>query len=469
MPLRFVPADRAAAEAASSRLADVEIRIAAEPQSLRGVLFDASGSRAFAESLFRVLADGGSVSGEHSTLSGEAFVPLAKEGTSLEPRVLALEQSNSTILYGASWILKLLRKLEPGPNVELEVSKFLAQATPRPKVPEPAGALQLKSESGTQTLAVVSEYIESRGTAWSVTLEALFTFFERVLTDDASLPMVALPNASDAECDEAVPEALQRLASPSFTLVGLLADRTAELHRALGRKTQEPGFGQEPFTLLHQHSLYQTAHTALARCFKKLRERERNLPDDAAALVKSVTRAERVIDERLRRITQGKVSVTRIRSHGDYHLGQVLFTGDDFVIIDFEGEPGRPVSDRRYKRSPLRDVAGMLRSFAYAAETALRSERVRPEDRARLAPWVEAFRAWCCVSFVRTYLAGIQGEAYCPSNRATARLLLDFYELEKVLYEIDYELNNRPDWLIVPLAGLARIAQIAPVSAPAPR
>ena len=470
MPLRFVPAARTAAEPPSSLLANVEIRIAGDQQSLRGALFDASGSLAFAESLFRVLVDGQPLAGEHSTLSGEAFVALTKEGRSLEPRLLALEQSNSTILYGSSWILKLLRKLEPGPNVELEVGKFLTQATPRPWVPQPAGALQLNSESGTRTLAVVSEYIESRGTAWSVILEALFTFFERVLTSEASLPTVALPSASNAECDEAVPEVLLQLASPTFTLVGLLAERTAELHRALGRKTQEPGFGQEPFTLLHQHSLYQTAHTALARCCKKLLERERNLPADAAALVKSVTSVERVIDEQLRRITQGKLSVTRIRCHGDYHLGQVLFTGDDFVIIDFEGEPGRPVSDRRYKRSPLRDVAGMLRSFAYAAETALRSERVRPEDRARLAPWAEAFRAWCCVSFVRTYLAGIEGEAYCPTKPATARLLLDFYELEKALYEIDYELNNRPHWLIVPLAGLARIAQIAPgVSVPAPR
>jgi maltose alpha-D-glucosyltransferase/alpha-amylase len=140
----------------------------------------------------------------------------------------------------------------------------------------------------------------------------------------------------------------------------------------------------------------------------------------------------------------------------------VLFSGDDFVIIDFEGEPGRPVSDRRYKRSPLRDVASMLRSFAYAAETALRSERVRPEDRARLAPWAEAFRAWVCVSFVRSYLAGIAGEAYCPSSPAAASLLLEFYELEKALYEVNYELNNRPHWLAVPLAGLSRIAQINP-------
>ena len=460
MPLRFVLTDGATPDVSSSHVADVEIQVSPDTQPMRGLLLDASGSRPFAEALLRLLVERQSLAGEHGTLSGEPFLPLATEGASLEPRFLTLEQSNSTILYGSSLLLKLLRKLEPGPNVELEIGRFLTKASPRPRVPEPVGMLQLRSGSGTTTVAVVSEYIENRGSAWSVALESLFTFFERVLTGEASLPVVALPGASYAECEEAVPDALLRLASPHFTLVRLLAERTAELHRALGGKTQEPGFGQEPFTVLHQHSLYQNAHTELARCFKKLREQERNLPENAAALAKSVLSAEREIDEQLRRITQSKVSVTRIRCHGDYHLGQVLFTGDDFVIIDFEGEPGRPVSDRRYKRSPLRDVAGMLRSFAYAVETALRSERVRAEDRPRLAPWAEAFRAWACVSFVRTYLAGIAGEAYCPSTPAVARLLLEFYELEKALYEINYELNNRPDWVAIPLAGIARVAQI---------
>ena len=271
---------------------------------------------------------------------------------------------------------------------------------------------------------------------------------------------VALPNASDAECTEEPPEVLLHLASPYFTLARLLAGRTAELHRALGRKTSERGFGQESFTLLHQHSMYQSAHSELARSFEKLRQKRRALPAEAASLAESVLNAQGAIDEQLRRITQGKLALTRIRCHGDYHLGQVLFTGDDFLIIDFEGEPGRPVSERRYKRSPLRDVAGMLRSFAYAAETALRSERVRVEDRARLAPWAEAFRAWVCVTFVRTYLAAIAGEAYCPESPAKARSLLEFHELEKAVYEVNYELNNRPDWLVVPLAGLSRLAQI---------
>jgi maltose alpha-D-glucosyltransferase/alpha-amylase len=422
-------------------------------------LLDATASRPFAETLLRLFREQTLFASEAGTLSGELFAgkDSAPEAAALEPRFLPLEQSNSTILYGSKWLLKLLRKIEDGPNTELEVGKFLASARPSAKVPRPLGALELSSEAGTRTLAVLSEYVDNRGSAWSITLESLFTFFERVVTNEAIASSVPLPKAHPAECTESVPEQLVSLASPYFTLVRLLAERTVELHRALGSQTLEPGFGQEPFSMLHQHSLYQSAHGELARGFAELRQKQRSLPDDARDLAQAVLDQQQSIDDKLRRITRAKESIARIRCHGDYHLGQVLFTGDDFVIIDFEGEPGRPLSDRRYRRSPLRDVAGMLRSFAYAAESALRSERVRPADRARLAPWAEAFRAWVCVSFVRSYLAGIAGEAYCPKSPESARRLLEFYELEKVLYEVSYELNNRPTWVAVPLAGLVRL------------
>jgi maltose alpha-D-glucosyltransferase/alpha-amylase len=462
MPLCFAVAaqNQPATEARDSLVTDIEIATPVEGQAARGALLDASASRAFADTVLGLLREHKVLPSEAGTLHAELFANAGRipELAALEPRFLPLDQSNSTILFGSTWFLKLLRKVEPGANMELEVGRFLAGASPRAKVPYPVGTLELSTETGARTLAVLSEYVENRGSAWSVTLESLFTFFERILTGETRGASVPLPSAHPAECSEAVPEELVRLASPYFTLVRLLAERTAELHRALGSATTEPGFGQEPFSMLHQHSLYQSAHAELARGFGKLRESQRELPDDARTLTARLLTEQSVIDDKLRQITSFKVDVTRIRCHGDYHLGQVLFTGDDFVIIDFEGEPGRPLSDRRHKRSPLRDVAGMTRSFAYAAESALRSERVRPEDRARLADWAEAFRAWVSVSFVRTYLAGISGEAYAPKTAQSARVLLEFYELEKVLYEVNYELNNRPTWLPVPLAGLARIA-----------
>jgi len=459
MPLQFIAAS-GLPEASSSLVAEVEIHVSERALPSRGALIDASASRIFADTLLELLCGRRSLEGESAALSGELFGRSGVAGDSLEPRFLPLEQSNSTICYGSSWLLKLLRKVEAGPNVELEMGQFLDSALPRARVPRPVGALQMRSEGFACTLAVVNEYVENRGSAWSLTLESLFTFFERVSNDEASVAAIPLPSAADAECHDAVPEALLGLARPYFDWVRRLAERTAELHRALGSETREPGFGQEPLTLPHQYSLYEGARRSLVRSFVALREQQGSLPAEAAQLARRVLRAEPALLEQLRRIVHSQAAVTRIRCHGDYHLGQVLFSGDDFVIIDFDGEPGRPAAERRAKCSPLRDVAGMLRSFAYAAETALRSPQLRAEDRARLAPWAEAFRAWVCVSFVQSYLVGIEGEAYCPPSRAAASLLIEFYELEKALYEVEYELNNRPLWLPVPLAGLARIALV---------
>jgi maltose alpha-D-glucosyltransferase / alpha-amylase len=137
----------------------------------------------------------------------------------------------------------------------------------------------------------------------------------------------------------------------------------------------------------------------------------------------------------------------------------VLFKGDDFVIIDFEGEPARPSSERRYKRCALRDAMGMVRSFSYAAEAALRTPRVRTEDLSALVPWTESWTQWVSAVYLGAYLQAIEGSPLAPAQDEFRDLLLDFYELEKVIYEVEYELNSRPDWLQIPLAGLARMLQ----------
>lgn len=461
IPLYFALADaeEIPSETPAAIVTEVLIQLPYVSQPARGAFLDATGSSVFARALLSLLSAELILQGESGTLTGELFEPLARPPvTALEPRCVQLEQSNSTILYGSLWLLKLLRKVEFGPNVELSVQRFLWAAEPKPNVPRPLGKVELQSAAGTRTLALLSEYVENQGTAWSFTLESLFSFFERVLCTDAALLSVPLPDSHPAANETPVPDALLRLTGGYFSLVKILAERTVGLHRALGRATSDAEFGQEPFSLPYQRALYEAAHAGLVRGFEKLRTEQPVLCAEAADLAAQVLGMEGAIDERLRRIHELELGVTRIRCHGDYHLGQVLFTGADFVIIDFEGEPGRSLSERRSKQSPLRDVAGMLRSFAYAAESSLRSPRVRAEDRARLSPFAEAFRAWTAVSFTQTYLAGITGEPFCPKTAADSQALLSFYELEKVLYEVDYELDNRPDWAVVPLVGLARIA-----------
>lgn len=160
------------------------------------------------------------------------------------------------------------------------------------------------------------------------------------------------------------------------------------------------------------------------------------------------------IDVVLARITRRRIDATRIRHHGDFHLGQVLWTGDDFVVIDFEGEPGRPLSQRRFKRAPLRDVAGMLRSFQYASVAALRDGRHRPEDVPRLQSWARGWSEWVSASFLAGYLDRARGTRLVPKSEHDLGLLLEFFLLEKCIYEIGYEINNRPDWVGIPLRGL---------------
>jgi maltose alpha-D-glucosyltransferase/alpha-amylase len=162
-----------------------------------------------------------------------------------------------------------------------------------------------------------------------------------------------------------------------------------------------------------------------------------------------------------RALTDEKITAQRLRCHGDYHLGQVLYTGKDFVIIDFEGEPVRPVSERRIKRSPLRDVAGMLRSFHYAAYSALLAEEARgsfsPESRPVMEAWAEEWRRWVCAEYLRVYLDRCAGSGFLPDAEKQIRTLLDAYLMEKAVYELGYEMNNRPDWVRIPLMGIEQL------------
>jgi maltose alpha-D-glucosyltransferase/alpha-amylase len=195
----------------------------------------------------------------------------------------------------------------------------------------------------------------------------------------------------------------------------------------------------------------------LARNFDAMRRRQGALPEGARRRAIGLLGREPEINDRIKPIISRKIDAVRIRCHGDLHLGQVLWTGEDFVFIDFEGEPARPLVERRYRRSPLRDVAGMLRSFDYAGAAALRSGRARPEDAPVLEHWVDAWVAWMSAAYLGGYLKALADSTLLPKSEADIELLLEFYLFEKVLYEIGYELNNRPDWLEIPLRGLERM------------
>jgi maltose alpha-D-glucosyltransferase/alpha-amylase len=238
----------------------------------------------------------------------------------------------------------------------------------------------------------------------------------------------------------------------------LLGQRTAELHTALASVPDGPDFAPEGFSKLYRRSLFQSMRNMTSQVFQLLRRGLKDLPEGVRKDAGKILDRESDVLNRFRSILSREISAMRIRCHGDYHLGQVLYTGKDFVIMDFEGEPAHALSERRLKRSPLRDVAGMLRSFHYAAYAALFAQRdsglVRKDDVTYLETWANSWCLWVCVAFLKAYLSTATWGAFLPQNKDELRVLLDTYLLEKAVYELGYELNNRPDWLKIPLRGI---------------
>jgi maltose alpha-D-glucosyltransferase/alpha-amylase len=252
-----------------------------------------------------------------------------------------------------------------------------------------------------------------------------------------------------------VPPAVAERLGSYLEFVRLLGRRTGGLHLALSSNPDNPGFAPEAVPAHHARSLYQSVRTQTGKAFRLLRERLDVVPEvlrqDASKLLDS----EEELLAYLAKIKSRKLEGKRIRIHGDFHLGQVLVSRRDVAIIDFEGEPERPISERGIKRIPLRDVAGMLRSFHYAAYTALpgygTQRTARPEDLPVLEPWARFWLAWASSAYLESYLRSVESSKLVPATPEAVRYLLDFFVLEKALYELRYELNNRPGWISIPL------------------
>jgi maltose alpha-D-glucosyltransferase/alpha-amylase len=429
-----------------------------------GVLYDAMNDPRFGAALCDAIARRRRVKGTKGTLVA-IREPLFRavrgsEADALpEPTLLRGEQSNTSVVFGKQLILKLFRRLEPGENPEIEIGRFLSERVNFPHVPPVAGFLTFERPHAEPiALGVLHGFVPNRGDAWRYTLNTLRGYFEAVLVQ-AEPPILApaLPLRTE-------PPALARtMIGPYLEAVRLLGQRTAELHLALAADVEDVEFAPEPFSTLYQRALYQSLRTHARHSLELLAQRLPHLADDVRPAARAVLDLRPTVDRRFRQLLAHKLSGMRIRCHGDYHLGQVLHTGKDFVITDFEGEPARSLSERRIKRSPLRDVSGMVRSFHYAAytgcaDTAL-SPMVRPEDRPRLEPWAQFWYQSVASAFVTAYCAAAGGAACLPHTPEELDLMLEIFMLEKALYELAYELNNRPHWVHIPLSGIRALCE----------
>jgi maltose alpha-D-glucosyltransferase/alpha-amylase len=328
-------------------------------------------------------------------------------------------------------------------------------APPASGVPEPPG---LEPPPVSSSVAMLQEYVWNQGNAWQVTIEELGRYFERV----APVPLPTDATAAAAEAwahgqGEEPPASVTEAVRAYIATAEILGRRTGELHVTLADGRDDPAFAPEPMT---KEDLKTTVQVMRRQAELHLNVLEAVLPrldgrahDEARRVLEERDALLQQFDE-LHGITAASL---RIRCHGDYHLGQILVTEGDVMILDFEGEPARPLAERREKSSPLRDVAGMLRSFSYAAMTAITAgTETRPEDAKRLTPWAELWEQWVSATFLRAYLAATRDAAFLPPA-PDRDVLLRAFMLDKALYEMAYELTSRPTWVHVPLAGVLQL------------
>jgi maltose alpha-D-glucosyltransferase/alpha-amylase len=434
-----------------------------------GCLYDAVFDKEFCKALVEMIVRRRHLRGT----AGEFVATSARVGrnewvsaaTKLDVTSMRAEQSNSSIVFGDKLILKLFRRSQPGINPDLEIGYFLTERVGFPHTPSVAGTIEYRTRSESAAVGILQRFVPNEGDAWRHTLDALSQYFAGALTQPADElkglqePMPFVDRLQEAP----IPTFADDLIGPYLENIKLLGQRTAELHVALASNADEPDFAPEPFSVLYQRSLYQSMRNHAGQTFQLLKKSlgalRGVLLDDA---LKVLDRHNDVLN-RFRTLLSRRIVAYRTRIHGDFHLGQVLYTGKDYFIIDFEGEPARPLTERRIKRSPIRDVAGMLRSFHYAAYTSLfghlGSTVVRPEDLAAMEPWARIWNVWVSSTFVDSYLQYAQPGGFLPANRDEINILLNVYLLEKALYELGYELNNRPDWVRIPLIGMLQLLQ----------
>lgn len=432
-----------------------------------GVLHDALANKAFCEALLKLISSRRRLAGKMGELEATHTAVLRRlrmEGAlALEPSASKAEQSNSSIIYGDRLILKLFRRLDAGTNPELEISRFLSTRK-FPHAPPLAGALEYRGRSGeSTTVAVLTSFVPGCQNAWDYTLDALSRFYERVHTlpsDQRQAP--ALPQASVSKLTAAeLPEQAMEMVGTYLESARSLGRVTAEMHMALASEPADPNFTPEPSTPHSQRGLFQSMRSLTRLNFQLLGQRLKSLPSETRAQAQRVLGFEAEVLKLFRAIYERNIDTVRIRHHGNYHLGQVLYTGKEFLIIDFEGEPAIALSERRLKRSPVRDVAGMVLSFHYAAHAALLNQvkhgTLPAAQMEALSAWARFWARWVGAAFFKAYRQAAGTAAFLTPNETDLQIMMDAYLLRKAVYELGNELNRQPDWLAIPLQGILEL------------
>ncbi len=450
LPMVFIPAetdfDRVEYTAQS-------VICRAEIQDKTGFIIDSSYDKAFRDFLFAGMSRNINVKDDEGVLEFSSGVYTKLNIDQIDSKILKADQSNTAIIYNDQYFFKFYRKLEKEINPDLEIVRFLSESTSFRNSPKFAGSIEYKDKEGKIIVfGLLQEKIENQGDAWNMTIDSVGRFYERVIVKAKKEKLPKFINKASITFEEA-PELIQEFIGRGFyERVVRLGQRTAEMHLALASDTSSPAFEPETFTANYQRSLYSSLRKLVNDRFKLLRQSLPKLDGDTQELARKVLALEEEVLECFSEVYKTRINAIKTRVHGDYHLGQVLFTGKDFVIIDFEGEPGFSFSERRLKKSPLKDVAGMMRSFHYAAfGKILLNENYRDRDLDFLMSWADQWQHYVSRFYLGAYMEKVgMGSKLSDENETLIRTFL----LEKAIYELGYELNGRPDWVVIPLKGI---------------
>lgn len=416
-------------------------------QSRVGILCDAFGDSAFSAALIHAMDEGSRFAlsgGQLGFTATAAYKSVARElPAELDVRRPGHESSNTALILGERLFLKAYRRIRAGISPEWEMGRFLTEISPFPHITPVYGTLEYRADTGeSSTLALLQGYVDNQGDAWSHTIGYAQRFLQRRLVSPQAQP-------AGGEMDEA--------AATETLLMNKLGQRTGELHRALSVSTNDPAFDPEPITRQDLQQWIGRLEAELAETLRLLQSA--TIQDEATRLLVNQFMARaRETKSRIHTLLPEHVTAFKTRHHGDYHLGQVLVAQNDVIITDFEGEPARPLEERRAKHTALRDVAGMLRSLSYAAHIALRTVTAeRPDDFKVAEPFAQEWEQRAAQTFSSSYVAAVADCGVYPVEPGVGPAVINFMALEKALYEVRYELNNRPEWLHIPLYGALRL------------